>query len=355
MPQIQSESRTYRDDVLRKFVAALLKAADLRDADAELIADSLVEANLRGIDSHGTARIGHYLERLRRKSIKARPDIRFEKLAAATGRVHGDDGMGQLAMSRATDEAIALARDAGAGWVSVCRSSHCGMLAYYGLRIAEAGMVGFTFTHVESLVVPYASRQPFCGTNPICITAPGTNNRTLCLDMATSVVPWNTVKNASIEGVTMPQGWAVDGDGNDTTDPDAAAAVHAMGEYKGSGLGLMIDVLCAMLGGAPNGPDINPMYGDMDKPRLLGGLVGAIDISTFGDAQAFGDRIAQLAQRWNALPPIDDDNPVLYPGQPEITNKQHRLMHGIPIGVGVVKQFNELAAQYGLEPFDSQA
>jgi ureidoglycolate dehydrogenase (NAD+) len=348
MPQIESESRIYTHDRLRGFVTQLLIAADLRDDDAWLIADSLVEANLRGIDSHGTARIGHYLDRLRRKSIKTRPNIRFEKRAASAGLVDGDDGMGQIVMSRATDEAIAMARETGAAWVSVCRSSHCGMLAYYGMRIAEANMVGFVFTHVESLVVPYASRKPFCGTNPICIASPG-----LCLDMATSIVPWNTVKNASIEGVTMPQGWAVDSEGNDTTDPDAAAAVHAMGGYKGSGLGLMIDVLCAMLGGAPNGPDLNPMYGDMDKPRLLGGLVGAIDINTFGDAETFRRRITQLAKRWNALPSIDESDPVLVPGQPELIAKGTRLKNGIPIGVGVVRQFNELARRYGLDLFDS--
>ena len=266
---------------LREFCAGLLAAAGLTPKDARLVADSLVEANLRGIDSHGVARLPHYLARMARGSINPRPKLTFESLGPAVGRVEGDHGLGQLVMNRAAQEAMALARTAGAGWVSVCNSSHCGALGYYGLQIAAAGMLGFAFTHVDPMVLPFGSKQPFGGTNPVCITAPGENGQALCLDMATSKIPWNRVVNAALEGAPLESGLAVDAEGRDTTDPNAVAALQPFGLYKGSGLGLMVDVLCALLSETPYGPDIPRMYGDLSQRRQLGGLVGAIDIGRF--------------------------------------------------------------------------
>jgi len=218
MPQIECKSKRVQSDPLQAFCMELLVAAGLSESDAKVVAESLVESNLRGIDSHGVARLPHYLNRIGHGSVKARPDIRFERLSEATGRLDGDDGLGQLVMDRATREAIALAKQAGAGWVAVRNSSHCGALAYYGLQVAQAGMIGFVFTHVDPMVLPHGAREPFCGTNPICITAPGGDGQALCLDMATSVVPWNTIANAAMEGVAIPRGWAVDQQGHDTTD-----------------------------------------------------------------------------------------------------------------------------------------
>jgi len=242
LPQIQAPAIRLNHLLLKEFGTRLLKAAGLRESAAQLVSDSLVESNLRGIDSHGLARLPHYLARIRAGSIEARPIISVQQQAPATSTVDGGNGLGQLVMSQATEEAVRLARQAGAGWTAVRNSSHCGALSYYGLRIAEAGMVGLVFTHVDSLVVPYGSSEPFCVTNPICITAPGTEGKSLCLDMATSITPWNTVRNAAIEGVPIPAGWAVDANGCETTDPEQVSAVHPIGGHKGSGLGIMIDV-----------------------------------------------------------------------------------------------------------------
>ena len=349
MPQVESESRPVEHSRVRTFCTRLLVAAGLRAADADTVARSLVEANLRGIDSHGVARLPHYLNRIKHGSIKPQPQIQFKQFGPSVGLVDGDHGLGQLVMSRATAEAITLARTTGAGWVSVRNSSHCGALAFYGLPIAEAGMIGFTFTHVESIVLPFGSRQPFCGTTPICITAPGDDGHTLCLDMATSKVPWNTIVNAAMEGVPIPSGWAVDETGAETTDAKRAVSLLPFGEYKGSGLGLMIDVLCAMLGQAPYGPDLSSMYGDPTERRCLGGLVGAIDICRFVPLESFTARVAELARRWNALEPIEPGGRVLYPGEPEMIRRQERLREGIPVSLQLLKTFNELAKAYDLD------
>lgn len=340
---------------LSGFCTRLLESAGLASADAALVADTLVEANLRGTDSHGVARLPHYLRRLRSGSIQPRPTVTTTDLGLAIARVDGGHGLGQVVMQRATQEAIRLARGAGAGWVSVCNSSHCGALAYYGLQIADAGMIGLVFTHVDSMVLPFASRQAFCGTNPLCITAPRAPSGAgalaagaLCLDMATSKVPWNKVVNATTEGASIPFGWAVDASGADTTNPAEVVALHAVGEYKGSGLGLMIDVLCALLSDAPLGPDIPAMYGDLSAQRRLGGLVGAIDISRFVTLERFHARLVDLIARWSALPSVDPENPVLYPGEPELSVRARRLTEGIPLGRTTREELDACAVELGV-------
>jgi ureidoglycolate dehydrogenase (NAD+) len=335
---------------LNQFGTGLLKAAGLQEPAAQLVSDSLVESNLRGIDSHGLARLPHYLARIHAGSIEISPLIDMQQLAPATSLVDGGNGLGQLVMCQAADEAVRLARQAGAGWVAVRNSSHCGALSYYGLRIAEAGMIGLVFTHVDSMVVPYGSSEPFCGTNPICITAPGAEGKTLCLDMATSITPWNTVRNAATEGVPIPAGWAVDSDGRETTDPTQVTAVHPFGGHKGSGLGIVIDVLCAMLSESPYGPDIPKMYGDLSQHRALGGLVGAIDISRFLPVGTFRQRVAQMMGCVGSLTPSQPDGRVLYPGEPELICREERLANGIPLGLGVIEELNRCARQYGEEP-----
>ena len=229
-------------------------------------------------------------------------------------------------------------------------------MAHYGLKIADAGMIGFVFTHVDPMVLPFGSRQSFCGTNPICITAPRASGRAanrnggaLCLDMATSKVPWNTVANAAIERVPIQCGWAVDAEGNETTEAASVTSLYPMGGYKGSGLGLMIDVLCAMLSGAPFGPDIPKMYGDLSQPRQLGGLVGALDISRFVPLDQFHARVAELIERWGALPASEPGGRVLFPGEPELITRETRLRDGIPLGLRTLEEFKKLAAANGLE------
>jgi ureidoglycolate dehydrogenase (NAD+) len=349
MAQITSPSVSVPAEVLRNFVYQCLQKAAVPDAHAALVSESLVESNLRGIDSHGVARMPHYLNRIRHGSVNPTPDLRFERVAAALGRLDGDHGLGQVVMSRATDEVIALARETGAGWVAVENSSHCGALSYYGLRIASAGMLGIAFTHSDSFVVPYAGVKAFCGTNPVCLTAPEENGEHFCLDFATSIVPWNTVANAAIEGVELPDHWAVDAEGNSTQNARDARAVRPFGDFKGSGLGLMVEVFCSFLLGTPYGPNIAAMYGDPSRKRHLGGLVGAIDIRNFRDVAAFKKSLTQLGAEWNAQQRKDPNTPIFYPGQPERSTRSRRLADGVPIGLKVCELFEKTGRELGVE------
>jgi len=348
MPQIQSESRTVTATALRNMAHGLLVHAGLSNSNANLVADTLVESNLRGIDSHGTARLLHYLNRIEQGSIDSKAKPQFEKQAPAMGMVDGQHGLGQLAMMEATNRAADLAHENGCGWVAVKNSSHCGALAYYGQHLANQGMVAVVFTHSDAMVAPYAAKHAFCGTNPICIVIPGQDAQHLCLDMATSCVPWNTVMNAAIEGVKLHPDWALDANGTPTTDPHLAAAVRPTAGYKGSGLGLIIDLLCALPGGGPIGPDIPKMFKQLDQQRRLGGLVGAIDLTRFQPLKQMTTRTREIADRWNHQPCESPDNPTLWPGQPELNCRQKRLKNGIPMGVKTLAQLEALATQAGV-------
>ena len=362
MPQVSFESRSVNHLLLAQFCRRLFEAAGLDPNDAALVVDTLVESDLRGVTSHGVSRIPHYLGRIRLGGINRRPQITAQILGPSAARIDGDHGLGQLTMHRAALSAIELAGESGAGWVTVCNSSHCGALAYYGLKIADAGMIGLVFTHVDPMVVPFGAKAAFSGTNPICITAPrasrGANERptgALCLDMATSKAPWNAVANAAREGVAIPAGWAVDAEGDETTDPNCVAAMMPVGEYKGSGLGLMIDVLCSLLSNSPFGPDIPKMYSnDLSQHRRLGGMVGAIDIGRFVPLAQFHARVAQMIERLGALPPAAPGGEILFPGEPELRQRERRLKEGIPLGIHTLEELDRLAVGFGLEPLDGR-
>jgi len=346
MPQINTETRPVDPDVLQKFCEGVLTRFGMPQNEASIMADCLVQADLSGIASHGVARLPHYVSRLQKGSIEPNPDMIFEAVSPASGRLDGGHGFGHVVMHRATQHVMDLAQESGAGWVAVCNSSHCGALGNFGRQLANAGMIGFVFTHVGSLVLPHGATQPFCGTNPICITAPGPDDQHLCLDMATSVTPWNSIMNAIAANTAIPAGWGVNDQGRDITDPQQVRALYPIAEYKGAGLGLMIDVLCALLVGAPAGPDIPLMYGDLTKHRRLGGLVGAIDVKRFIPLHEFHERVASLTRQWNALS-VPGHEPVMVPGEPERRNRQNHTKNGLPLARVTIDQLNDCARALG--------
>lgn len=326
---------------VRAFVAAGVPVAD-----AEIIAGSLVKTSLWGIDSHGIARITHYLARFSNGTIRTAPEFKLHKTAAATARFDGDDGHGIVIMTRATEQAIALAGEAGVGVVGVYNSSHCGAIGLYTRQVAAAGMVGIAFTHADALVVPHNGNKAFFGTNPISIAFPtNTAEEPVCLDMATSIVPWNYIMNARREHTTVPSGIGVDKDGNESNDPEQIAAVKPMAGHKGYALAFMIDLLCGPLNGMAYGPDMTSMYHDMDKQRKLGSLVIAIDPERFGGREHIKATGSAIIARLK-----DYGEDVLFPGQPEYISKGKREEEGIPVSNTILQDFNSWSDKLGVAP-----
>ncbi len=241
-------------DKLAAFCTACFEKLGLPPADARLVAETLVESNLRGVESHGVVRLPHYATRLRNGSIKPRPSITVKRTGPATAMVEGDAGMGQLVAVRAMNEAIALARESGAGAVGARNSSHCGAMAYFVELAAKQAMIGIALTHTDPIMTPTGMKRNFLGSNPIAFGAPAGGAPPLVIDMATTNVAWGKVIVARQEGKTIPPDWGVDAEGKPATDPNKVTGLAPMAGPKGYALAAMIEVLCAHLTGCRSGP-----------------------------------------------------------------------------------------------------
>src|SRR3954471_4772535 len=209
---------------LDRWASECLQKVGVPPPEAKLVTESLVQTSVWGVDSHGVLRLTHYLRRMTIGSIKAAAAPVVMRTGPVTAQVHGQDGLGIVHATLAMEEAIAMARENGAGVVGVGHSSHCGAMQLYTRMAARERLVGIAMTHSSSVVVPHGGRQKYFGTNPLSICVPRASGEPVCLDMATSQVAWNKVLNARIEGHALDPGVAVDEHGEPTTDPHLARA-----------------------------------------------------------------------------------------------------------------------------------
>lgn len=325
---------------LVSFTAACLEKLGLQAADARLVAETLVAANLRGVDSHGVVRLPHYATRLRNGSVKARPNMALERTGPSTGVVQGDAGMGQLVAARAMDEAIKLAKESGAGAVVARNSSHCGACAWFVEMAAKQGMIGVALTHTDSIMVPPGMKRIFLGSNPIAFGAPGERGP-LVMDLSTTHVAWGKILVARQERKPIPPDWGVDQDGKPTTDPHAVVGLAPTGGHKGYALAMMVEILCAQLAGVPFGRHVTKMYGELEKPRNLGHFMLALDVGRFTDPGLFLSQIEFFANEMRG-------EGALAPGDPERQSAERRRREGIPLG-STLQELNALAGALGVE------
>lgn len=313
-----------------RWAEACLLAQDFSVDDARCLAQSLAQTSLWGIDSHGIARLPHYLNRVAHGSILARPDIRIARTGPGTAQVHGGRGQGIVVAHRASALAIDLAREAGVAAVGVSDSSHCGAIGLYSRAAARQGLIGIAFTHSDSIAAPFGGHEPFFGTNPISLAFPRADGQPLCLDMATTAIPWNRVMNARRDGVSLPPGVALDARGDDCSDAHAARALRPLGGeeygYKGYGLAMMVELLCGPLNGNPFGPHISPMYEALAQPRELGAFFIVIDPARFAGGAALAGIVAGMATELSHAPGAPR-----MPGEPEAEHEKERQRLGLPV------------------------
>jgi LDH2 family malate/lactate/ureidoglycolate dehydrogenase len=311
------------------------------------VAETLVWTSLRGTDSHGVARVPIYVERLRGGVLNRRPRPSVVRRDGAVAMVDGDQGPGQVASLFATDLSIELAREHGAGVVTVRRSAHFGAAAFYAIRAAEQGLVAMALTNTEPLVIPYGGAEPALGTNPICLAAP-TPGGVFNLDMATSQVAMNRVWNARDEGRPIPEGWGVDADGRTTTDAAAVTAGMPLGGYKGYGLALMVEVLCGVLGGAGVRHGVGELYGGNHEPQDTGHFHLAIDPERTVGRERFAAVLGGLLDELRTIPPSPGFDEVLVPGDPEDRARAERSRSGVPIEPELWRTLGELSRELGV-------
>ena len=333
---------------LTRWALAALARVGVPPEEARLVAESLVQTSIWGVDSHGILRLTHYLRRMRLGSVKPAAVPIVTRTGPVTAQVHGEDGLGIVHATLAMETAIEMARENGAGLVGVGHSSHCGAMQLYTRMAAKANLVGIAMTHADSIVVPHGGKTRYFGTNPISIAVPRASGEAVCLDMATSQVAWNKVKNARLEGKPLPEGIAVDANGIATTDAHAAAAAVPLGGpvygYKGYGLAFMIDILCGMVNGMSYGPRLTRMYDELEKPRKIGHFLMAIDPGRFAGAHTLEATVDELVADLRA------QGDILYPGEPEERAQAERLRSGIPIDAEALADMIEWSGTLGIPP-----
>lgn len=320
-------------DSLYGFTKAVLLTGGLPDADAALVADGLVRANLRGIDSHGVARVPIYCERLRRHCINPRPQIKVDSVTPVAARVDGDDGIGFVVGDRAMEQAISMAKGYGVGLVGVHRSTHYGMAALYVMQAIDAGCIGLAYTNSSPAMPVWGGRTVFLGASPFAAGAPAGKRKPYVLDLAMTVIARGKIRLAAQRGDSIPLGLALDANGRPTTDAGKAfeGVLLPFGGVKGSGLGLLMEILAGVLTGANFGGEVKSLYFDFSGPQNVGHLFMAIKPDLFVPRAQYETRMDALIDRAKACPSAEGFEEILMPGEPEARAHRVRSRAGIPL------------------------
>jgi len=337
--------RVVRSSELLRFVQEVLVKVGVPSSDAHIVADCLLTANLSGIDSHGVVRLDHYIRRLKNGTIKARPALKFERKAPASGIMDGADGLGHVITYHACTRAMEMAAEIGSGTVVVKNSSHFGMAGFYLKRIATEGYAGIMMTPTDAFLIPFGGRKAFFGTNPVAVGFP-TDGIPVILDMSTTSIPFGKIALAQKEGRTIPADWGFNEKGEPETDPTEIVGLHPIAGAKGSGLAMIIDIFGSILSGMPWGPYINKMYLEMEQPRRLGHFIYVLDIKRLMPLEQFKKRLGQMLRELNAMPPAVGFDRVSYPGQLEGERRRQREAEGIPIEPGLYQELEGLGERF---------
>jgi len=341
-------SLRFRADDLIGFTAELALASGVPADLARLVAESLVAANLRGVDSHGLQQIPFYLDQIAKGRMNplARGTVISESGACLL--FDGENGIGQGIAATCCDEAVRLARAHGISMVVARNSSHYGAAAFWTQRIAEHGCIGISMCNAGARVAPWQGRDPRVGTNPICMCVPGP--KTWLLDMATTTVAFGKIVAAAAKGSdAIPVGWAMNADGQPTTDTQTAlhGLLMPLGGYKGSGLALMAEILCAVLSGGAMSSEVGDLF-EGRGPRRISQMFLAIDVGRFLPPEEFAARMRTLVDQVKSSRPAAGYDEVLVAGDPEWRTEQERHRDGIPLAPDLCLKLRELARERGV-------
>lgn len=331
-------------NLLKEFCSDVLKRLGVPDEHADITADHLVWADLMGIGSHGVTRLGIYAKRIKLGLVNARPNMYIIRETPSVAVLDGDNGLGQIVGLKAVEIALEKASIYGVGVVGVRNTTHFGCAGYYVLKAIERDMIGIVMSNAPSTMAPWGARVPYLGTNPMAFGVPTREFPPILLDMATSIVARGKIILAAKEGRTIPEGWAVDPEGEFTTDPESAlkGAVLPFGGPKGSGIALMIDILSGILSGAEFGPHIGSLYDDFTRPQNVGNFIIVFNISNFCPLEEFKERIERMRQEIKNLPKAKGVEEILLPGEIEFRKYIENEKSGISLSPEVIRELMEV-------------
>lgn len=330
--------------------------------EAQQAADVLVSADLRGVDSHGVARLSGYVRLYEKERLNANPSVKVVHETPSTATVDGDLGLGLVVGPAAMKLAIKKAKEVGSGWVAVKNSNHYGIAGYHAMMALEEDCIGISLTNASPLVSPTFSKERLLGTNPIAVAFPTKSQPPFVLDMATTTAANGKLEVLQRKGEPAPAGWLQDGDGKITTDARGLINGGSMrplggsreqGSHKGYALGAVVDILSAVLSGANYGPWVPPFVSFIDPApnpvgEGLGHFFGAMRIDAFRSADEFKHHMDHWIERFRNSTPVDGNQPVLIPGDPEREMTEKRTREGIPLLAPVVEDLKSLGDKFGI-------
>lgn len=351
---------------LLSFTIAAFESIGCSPADARTAATALLSADLRGIDSHGVARLIGYVRLKDAGRANPRPSIRIVHETPSTAVIDGDSGLGLVVAPFAMRVAIEKASTVGTGWVSVNNSNHFGIAGYHALRAVEKDMIGIAMTNASALVAPTFSVERLLGTNPICVAVPAGEEPPFVADLATTTAANGKLEILQRKKEAAPIGWIQDDQGRPSTDAHALKTGGALlplggdrdhGSHKGYALGAVVDILSAVLSGANYGPWVPPFPAYVPMPtgmpgKGIGHFFGAMRIDAFRPPGEFKSNMDKWIRRFRSATPVAGQEKVLIPGDPEREMEAERRTHGIPIHQAVVDDLKGLAEKLGVDhPF----
>jgi LDH2 family malate/lactate/ureidoglycolate dehydrogenase len=330
---------------------------------AKLATETLISADLRGIDSHGVARLSGYIRLWEAKRINAIPDIKVIHETPSTAVVDGDSGLGLVVGNYAMDVAIKKAEAVGTGWVSVCNSNHFGIAAHHAMKALEKDMIGIVMTNASALVAPTFSRERMLGTNPICVAVPAGSEPPFVADLATTTAANGKLEILQRTGKDAPLGWIQDSMGKPVSDSHALKNGGALlplggdrehGSHKGYALGAIVDIFSGVLSGANFGPWVPPFPAYVPMPenqpgKGIGHFIGAMRIDAFRTAAAFKKDMDLWISRFRLAAPVNANIPVIIPGDPERLMSVRRMAEGIPLLPVVKEDLQSLADKFNIK------
>jgi len=335
---------------LRDFAARSFEHVGMPPEDAGAVAEALVLADLRGIDTHGIARIPAYLKRIGAGLINARPAIRRQSRAPFASVIDADNAMGPVAARAALGACAEAAGTLGIGAATVRRSNHFGAASVHTVPLAARGMIALAMSSAAPSLAPHGSARALLGTNPFAVAAPAGRYAPFALDMAASVAARGHIRLAAQAGRRIPEGWALDGEGAPTTDPQAALAgtMLAFGGAKGSGLAMMVDVLAGVLAGSGFAGTVRDWNADFGGPADVGHFFLVMKVEAFMPLAEFEARMETAIGRLKALPPAEGFDEVTYPGERSGRTESERRRAGIPLSGEVLRSLRDLAEGTGI-------
>jgi LDH2 family malate/lactate/ureidoglycolate dehydrogenase len=354
------EGDSYRLDAARleSLVAAMLERTGVPAADAAVVAESLVGADVRGMTSHGLIRLPVYIQRLQQGGFNPVTTVQVLRETEAIALLDGGNGLGAVLSLRAMDMAIDKARGRGIAAVGVRNSNHNGEGAYYVQRAVRQDMIGIATTNASPIMPVWGGKTPLTGPLPISVGVPTATGNPIVLDAALGMSSRGKILYHAEKGLKLPDGWLVDADGRPTNDPEwvrKGGWILPIGGHKGWGLILVCEILTGLLTGGAFGAELTNLYDDLDQPQRNAQFVVAIDIASFVDVAAFKQRMDAYIAIMRASELAPDVDEILMPGEIEFRRAAAQRADGVLLSTAVVDEVLTVARGLGLTPDDMGA